>query len=103
VVNSTVHTLSEHNLPIDLDSKFKVLSTGLNSDSRSTIDSFTILGTGQNGLEDIGIVSVVNDTSTPLSPDIYVQISYASAISAIGDEVLGSWMTVDAHGQNHSH
>lgn len=102
VMNTPVHLLSEHNLSIGLDSKFKIIPSGIGAPGNGGFvsDSFLITSTGPRGLANLNILSVPNETSKSLGSELIIQMISAGAISASGNQVLGNWTTVDAQGQN---
>jgi len=102
-VNSPVYLLSEHNLSIGLDSKFRVTYAGFSPVTTGLfMNSFGITGAGQKGMADLEIVSVSNitDAEKSLGSEVTMQLFSAGVISAYGNEVLGNWTTSDARGQN---
>lgn len=99
-VNSPVYLLSEHNMSIGLDPKFRVKHAGFIPVQGGFMDSFGITGEGQKGIGSLDIVSVSNDTDKSLGRGVFMQLVSATVIGDSGNEVLGNWTAEDARGQN---
>jgi len=103
-LESTVFTISEKTLSVDLGPDFDIDGSELNSSDRGLVSQdFIINNTAAPGAVFISVMSVYDEVMGKMSPNSLSELFLIGGISAVearGDVEIGNWTAVDHQGKN---
>ena len=103
-LESTVFTISEKTLFLDLGPNFEINRSELNTSDRGLVSQdFMINNTGTPGAAFISVMSVYGEVINRMSPSSVSEIFLIGGMAAAeerGDVEIGNWTAVDHQGKN---
>ena len=103
-LESTVFTISEKTLSVDLGPNFDIDRSELNTSDRGLVSQdFIINNTAAPGAAFISVMSVYGEVMGKMSPSSVSELFLIGGISAVearGDVEIGNWTAVDRQGKN---
>jgi hypothetical protein len=103
-LESTVFTISEKTLSVDLGPNFDIHGSELNTSDRGLVSQdFIINNTAAPGAAFISVLSVYGEVIGKMSLSSVSELFLIGGISAVearGDVVIGNWTAVDHRGKN---